>query len=692
MKKSVLIGVFLFLVCIFVTNVICRLKIENDRQVILEEKRDLALALLDKATARTRVWRDDLVEKTRLVTSSDMYRLLLMDAELSASPKEELGEQRDYAAELLKDLAGRRGWEDARLWSKKWGEFVAPDFAVPLSEGRKTLVSTAIREGKIVFGPIYKKAGRLMLDVADPLFPVSEEKPSAMAALFFALPVDTGLADIFAKEKWNGFSPKIVDLKSGEVVSDDAGNPVLLKCTACKNVRAENLPFQERPAFGGKESVYSLGAFIESPDWLFTVEVPASAVNDRIAERRLHIYLTGVLASLGLALAGAFSWSFFTARARKKRVAELETLNRLIRRQKGLLDSVNQSLGAGLVLLDKNGVIQLCNGSFRKIFDWLPEGIVSSRDLTDMPLSNLVPDSEWEGLHAEFANTLRDDAQKSAETVIEGRIYRVTVFPFRDVSEVEEEPAPQKIAKDVLSSLGVTTPDGKATSHVETTSDGTLAPRGEITPDGTLAPRGAFAPDGEITPDGVICIFQDITVFREKAKEAAKRQASMVKAMEMSIESIDPNLAGHSEKLARLADRMGKLAGVSAEEREALDIAARLSQTGKLFVPRELLFKNGKLTDEERKSMSLSLKKAEDMLKNLSFGVPVPEMFAAIREGGKNLPEKIIFTANAFVAMTSPRAWRKGIPAAEALEAMEKEGKFDPEILRLLQKIIMGDI
>src|SRR3546814_6523092 len=93
---------------------------------------------------------------------------------------------------------------------------------------------------------------------------------------------------------------------------------------------------------------------------------------------------------------------------------------------------------------------------------------------------------------------------------------------------------------------------------------------------------------------------------QRQKKERAIRQT--VTALVRAIELRDPYLAGHSRRVAEFAVAVGRQLGCNEEELTTLELAANLSQIGKLAISRELLTKPARLSAEEvdRKSTRLN--------------------------------------------------------------------------------------
>lgn len=69
------------------------------------------------------------------------------------------------------------------------------------------------------------------------------------------------------------------------------------------------------------------------------------------------------------------------------------------------------------------------------------------------------------------------------------------------------------------------------------------------------------------------------------------------------LEGIDAYTYHHSLRVAGLAERVAKRLGLPGEEQEKVRIAGLIHDLGKLFVPREIFLKPGKLTEEEFKEV-----------------------------------------------------------------------------------------
>ncbi|MCR4667623.1 MAG: hypothetical protein K5657_10120 [Desulfovibrio sp.] len=194
-------------------------------------------------------------------------------------------------------------------------------------------------------------------------------------------------------------------------------------------------------------------------------------------------------------------------------------------------------------------------------------------------------------------------------------------------------------------------------------------------------------------------------IVRHKAKEEQKCIGGLVHAIECALDGSDAKfryLQGRSQKVARLSSRLGKLMKLSGQAMENIQLAARLSQVGKIFVPRDIMIKRGLLTDEERRQVQLAPYHAYNVLKGV-----LPKRVARIvyQMGGKVVdnPEtganheltvkemlleaRVLLVANDFCAMVSQRGTRPPLPIADARKKLEGRALYDKMVVDAINSI-----
>lgn len=661
LKKAAVAAVSLSLLVVAaaIAYGLCTLQLKNVTQDILNNQREVQQSWVDKSLESIRAWNATVVEQARLVSSAEMFRLFAVDvrnlgpdgqARLSAPDAmntgdeslRNLAEQMGYMQDLLQDFSRSKGWVSARIVSPKGSPFVVNMGEAPLGDAQIALAARAVELKTVVFGPVRALGGNMVMDLADPMYEVLGRGENAPVAVFFAtVPMDRVLTAFLAlrQEQYGGFLPRI--LQSGA----NGTEAVLLRDgkVALAPVQAlpleDGLGFKRRQALVGGEEAYSLGSYMKSLGWLVSLEAPAAMVDAVVEGQARQIYGLGILGSLGTALLLAFIWASLVSRSHRATARHFQHLYTVIRQQKIMLDSVNASLQAGLMLMDKNGRLQMCNPAFGQIAG------KDENDLKDTPVGDVLPQEAATRLMEGMAQVTGSGKEGSIEISIpqpgDVRLYRVTLFPFEDADTPSAE--------------------GKG---------------------------------------GCVGIFQDITEFRRRAEAARERQANSIAALVRAIESVDVNLIGHSMKMEHVADLLSGTMSLPDKDRETLRLAARLSQVGKIFVPRELLTKKGKLTPEEQAEVMRAPEYAYRILRDMQFNLPVPDAVFQMGErmDGSGLPQhlageainhnaRILAVVNAFCAMVSPRSYRAGMQPEEAVGLLMKDQGFDNEIVFALSQI-----
>lgn len=200
---------------------------------------------------------------------------------------------------------------------------------------------------------------------------------------------------------------------------------------------------------------------------------------------------------------------------------------------------------------------------------------------------------------------------------------------------------------------------------------------------------------------GILCVYRDITQEASNEERAQKLVAQTTQALVRAIEMTDPYLAGHSGLIKSISHEMKNLLHLEPKEQQTIEIAATLSQIGKLFIDKELLAKPGKLTDEERNEMEQHVSHAAAVLKDIAFDLPVRETILQSNEWmdgsgypngltGENImfPARVICVLNTFCALIRPRSYRSAMNIHEALDILEKDSaRYDQHVVQALKTL-----
>lgn len=169
------------------------------------------------------------------------------------------------------------------------------------------------------------------------------------------------------------------------------------------------------------------------------------------------------------------------------------------------------------------------------------------------------------------------------------------------------------------------------------------------------------------------------------------------KSLPTIFDKRDPYTSFHSKNVAYYSFELGKAMGLSKKECFYIYLGGLLHDVGKAQIPKEILNKPSRLTNEEYEIMKTHSEKGYEMLKKIPLakknGVLDMIRYHHERFDGKGYPSnlkgyeipkvaRIMAIADSFDAMTSKRAYRSRLDTEYAMNEIRK-GKgtqFDPEI------------
>ena len=177
--------------------------------------------------------------------------------------------------------------------------------------------------------------------------------------------------------------------------------------------------------------------------------------------------------------------------------------------------------------------------------------------------------------------------------------------------------------------------------------------------------------------------------------ESDRTMAALLEALSVREPELQAQLAG----VGSLAVGVGRTLGLRRDELEELERAAQLHDLGKLAVPDEILHKPGPLDEREwafvrqHTIVGERILRASPALRSVAGivrsshenwdGSGYPDGLA---QGDIPVASRIIRVCNAFVAMMSPRPYRRALTEEEAInELMRVSGtELDPTIVQVL--------
>lgn len=153
----------------------------------------------------------------------------------------------------------------------------------------------------------------------------------------------------------------------------------------------------------------------------------------------------------------------------------------------------------------------------------------------------------------------------------------------------------------------------------------------------------------------------------------------------------------HSANVAVIAIVLGLSMGLNNSGLYKLGMGALLHDIGKMFIPKDILEKNGRLTEEEFKIIKTHSLKGNEYLKE-KWDIPSDSNLAVLTHHekfdgtgypygikGEKIPlfGRILMVADVFDALSSDRSYRKAYSPIESIEyIIDNSGKlFDPDVI-----------
>jgi PAS domain S-box-containing protein len=193
-------------------------------------------------------------------------------------------------------------------------------------------------------------------------------------------------------------------------------------------------------------------------------------------------------------------------------------------------------------------------------------------------------------------------------------------------------------------------------------------------------------------------------MLRGALAEIENNFEAMVHSLVKAVEAKDPYTAGHSERVMEYSLKIGERMGLDEEELRVLKMGTLVHDIGKIGIPDAILTKPGRLTDEEYEMIKQHPLLGYRMIEHIpTFSECLPiVLHHHERLDGKGYPHglkgleipllvRISTVADCFDAMTSDRAYRKGLDpkvAVEELYLSADRKMVDRHIVGVLEEMI----
>ncbi len=190
--------------------------------------------------------------------------------------------------------------------------------------------------------------------------------------------------------------------------------------------------------------------------------------------------------------------------------------------------------------------------------------------------------------------------------------------------------------------------------------------------------------------------------IKESQREQERSYIEAVGALVIAIDARDNDTTGHSFRVARYAERLGRELGIEGEQLRALEWGALLHDIGKIAVPDAVLRKAGPLTAEEWHIMHQHPAWGVEMLADVSFLRPALEIIQHHQErwdgmgypaslAGEDIPlgARLFAVIDAYDAITSDRPYRRAESHEHALSELQRVAgtQLDPRIVEAFVRL-----
>ena len=204
---------------------------------------------------------------------------------------------------------------------------------------------------------------------------------------------------------------------------------------------------------------------------------------------------------------------------------------------------------------------------------------------------------------------------------------------------------------------------------------------------------------------GIGVVVVDITDRKRWEEGQSTLTRAVVGALAGSVELRDPYTAGHQERVARIAVAVATEMDLDPDEIEAIELAGKIHDLGKLAVPAEILARPGRLSDSEMQVVRGHSQAGSDLLERVGFPDSVREMVLQHHErlDGSGYPQalagdqisrgaRILAIADVFEAMASHRPYRSARGTGVAVVELERGSgqQYDSDAVRACLRLFQA--
>ncbi len=195
-------------------------------------------------------------------------------------------------------------------------------------------------------------------------------------------------------------------------------------------------------------------------------------------------------------------------------------------------------------------------------------------------------------------------------------------------------------------------------------------------------------------------------LVRAQAARIEELFLEAVQTLVHALEAKDAYTQGHSARVAEYAGRTARAMGLPEAEIQLIELGAELHDVGKIGVRETVLFKGGRLTDDEYRHIMqhtvIGARILAPLFKNAPHALAIVRSHHERLDGlgfpdglkGGQLPlyARLVSVVDAFDAMTSGRTYRAALGVDRALTELSANAgtQFDPEVVAAFQRAYGG--
>jgi diguanylate cyclase (GGDEF)-like protein len=204
---------------------------------------------------------------------------------------------------------------------------------------------------------------------------------------------------------------------------------------------------------------------------------------------------------------------------------------------------------------------------------------------------------------------------------------------------------------------------------------------------------------------GIYDIYQeaDDRMYEHKRAQSAGKGSKVIELIVGALKKRDYLAQGHGDRIAQGAEEMARLLNLPAKIRKNLILLAKVHDLGKIGIPDNILYKKGRLTDEEynkikeHSRIGYYVAKRTKELSHIASLI----LYHHERYDGKGYPSglkgndiplecRILSVLDAYDIMTHETPYSEKMSSCQALEELKRGSgtRFDPKMVNAFLRIV----